>query len=105
MAMYENDWATEAIAKQFLNNKRKYAYKLGDLDVPDGYDHLVANSAKRNPAGSRKSKAALNTDDMDMEELGDQDDESGDGNGDDQLFEFDDMEVDGEDQQAGLRAD
>ncbi|THU94656.1 hypothetical protein K435DRAFT_839781 [Dendrothele bispora CBS 962.96] len=54
---YQNDWATEEIAKQYLKNKRKTAYKNGWLKVSDKYTHLKQNSACRSVSGSRSSKA------------------------------------------------
>ncbi|KAK7452186.1 hypothetical protein VKT23_012289 [Stygiomarasmius scandens] len=57
LARYKNDWATEELAKQYLKNKRKNAYKNGWLIVSDKYSHLKANAAKRSVSGSRRSKA------------------------------------------------
>ncbi|KAF7974195.1 hypothetical protein HWV62_13243 [Athelia sp. TMB] len=50
LARFRNDWATEALAKQFLGNKRQRAYDMGWLDVPEKYAYLKDN------AGSRKKK-------------------------------------------------
>ncbi|KIY51356.1 hypothetical protein FISHEDRAFT_56863 [Fistulina hepatica ATCC 64428] len=54
---YENDWATEELAKQAAKNRRSTMYKNGDLDVPEKYHHLRDNAMKRNPGGSRKKAA------------------------------------------------
>lgn len=57
LARFRNDWATEAIAKQFLGNKRQHAYDMGWIDVPEKYTYLKENASKRNPTGSRKKTA------------------------------------------------
>jgi hypothetical protein len=57
MRRFENDWATEEIAKQYLKNKRKSAVRQGLIKVPERYAYLKENSAKRSASGSRKSKA------------------------------------------------
>jgi hypothetical protein len=59
LTRYQNDWATEEIAKQYLKNKRKNAYKHGWLTVPDNYSHLKQNSDHRSKSGSRTSKAKV----------------------------------------------
>lgn len=56
LAKYANDWATEEIVKQFVKNKRRYAYRNGWLDVPEKYKYLKTNSAKRDPSASRKRR-------------------------------------------------
>ncbi|KAJ7666789.1 hypothetical protein DFH06DRAFT_1294984 [Mycena polygramma] len=55
---YENDWATEEIAKQAIKNKRRTSYKNGSLEVPAEYAYLKANSAKRDPSAPRGRKHA-----------------------------------------------
>ena len=61
MAKYTNDWATEAITRQYMKNKRSYAVQRGFLEVDGKYDYLKANAAKRSDAprgnGSGKRKA------------------------------------------------
>lgn len=59
LARYQNDWATEELAKQYLKNKRKNAYKNGWLAVPTKYSHLKANAACRSASGMRGSKAKV----------------------------------------------
>jgi hypothetical protein len=56
LAKYANDWATEEIVKQFVKNKRRYAYRNGWLDVPEKYKYLKTNSAKCDPSASRKRR-------------------------------------------------
>ena len=62
MAKYTNDWATEAIARQYMKNKRSYAVQRGFLEVDAKYEYLKANAAKRSDAprgngtGKRKVK-------------------------------------------------
>ncbi|KAJ6548501.1 hypothetical protein B0H19DRAFT_1074359 [Mycena capillaripes] len=56
---YVNDWATEEIVKQFFKNRRRRGYQNGTLDVPDQYKYLKANSAKRDPSGSRKRRTVV----------------------------------------------
>jgi len=46
MAKYTNDWATEAIARQYMKNKRSYAVQRGFLEVDAKYEYLKANAAK-----------------------------------------------------------
>ncbi|KAJ7856987.1 hypothetical protein B0H14DRAFT_3640945 [Mycena olivaceomarginata] len=48
----------EEIAKQYVKNKRRNAYKHGWLEVPAQYAYLKDNSAKRDQSGSRKRRAA-----------------------------------------------
>jgi hypothetical protein len=58
---YEQDWATEGLARQYLKNKRSYSYRQGVIDVPDKYQYLRGNAAKRSeaPRGNvHKRKAA-----------------------------------------------
>ena len=38
MAKYTNDWATEAIARQYMKNKRSYAVQRGFLEVDAKYE-------------------------------------------------------------------
>lgn len=57
LARFRNDWATEAIAKQFVGNKHQHAYDMGWLEVPEKWAHLKVNASKRNPTGSRNKKA------------------------------------------------
>ncbi len=54
---FENDWASEAMVRQYLKNKRKRAYEQGALEVPDKYKYLKANAGMRDQAKSRKKKA------------------------------------------------
>ncbi|KAF7982854.1 hypothetical protein HWV62_25830 [Athelia sp. TMB] len=56
LARFRNDWATEAIVKQFLGNKRQRAYDMGWLKVPEKYTYLKSNASKRSSTGSRKKK-------------------------------------------------
>ncbi|KAL0059897.1 hypothetical protein AAF712_013312 [Marasmius tenuissimus] len=56
LAQFENDWAAEELAKQFLKNKCKNAYKHGWLVVPPKYAHLKQNAQARSSGGSRRSK-------------------------------------------------
>ena len=58
---YEQDWATEGLARQYLKNKRSYSYRQGVIDVPDKYQYLRGNAAQRSeaPRGNvHKRKAA-----------------------------------------------
>ncbi|KAJ7745838.1 hypothetical protein DFH07DRAFT_776603 [Mycena maculata] len=55
---YENHWATEEIAKQYIKNKRRLGYDNGSLEVPAEYGYLKANSAKRDPSAPRGRKLA-----------------------------------------------
>lgn len=58
---YEQDWATEGLARQYLKNRRSYNYRQGRLDVPENYQYLKDNAAKRSntPCGNtHKRKAA-----------------------------------------------
>ena len=58
---YEQDWATEGLARQYLKNKRSYNYRQGLIDVPDKYQYLKGNAAQRSeaPRGNvHKRKAA-----------------------------------------------
>jgi hypothetical protein len=47
---YEQNWATEGLARQYLKNKRSYNYRQGRLDVPEEYHYLKENAAKRTDA-------------------------------------------------------
>lgn len=47
------------MVKQYVKNKKKAAYRSGELDVPEGYDHLKNNSACRNSSGLRGRKARI----------------------------------------------
>lgn len=51
---YQNDWATEALVKQYVKNKRRRGYSKGWLEVPDKYAYLKANASKRNSAPRKK---------------------------------------------------
>ena len=58
---YEQDWATEGLARQYLKNKRSYNYREGRLDIPEKYQYLKNNAAKRSDAprgNGYKHKAA-----------------------------------------------
>ena len=58
---YEQDWATEGLAHQYLKNKRGYNYRQGLLDVPDKYKYLKDNATQRSNAprgNTHKRKAA-----------------------------------------------
>lgn len=59
MGRYVNDWATEAIVRQWMKNKRSYAVQKGFLDVKPKWDYLKDNSAKRTdaPRGNGKRNA------------------------------------------------
>ncbi len=57
LSRFENDWATEAIIRQYLKNKRKTLYKAGSLEKPKGYEYLKENAAKRDQSKSRKKTA------------------------------------------------
>ncbi len=54
---FENDWVTEELAKMYFKNICGNHYRRGYLQVPEGYSHLKANSAQRNPSASRIKKA------------------------------------------------
>ncbi|KAH9023710.1 hypothetical protein EDB85DRAFT_2150954 [Lactarius pseudohatsudake] len=54
---FSNDWATEALAKQLLKNKRGHSYRSGYLEVPAKYAYLKDNAAKRRPRGCRGALA------------------------------------------------
>ncbi|KAH9032361.1 hypothetical protein EDB83DRAFT_2319122 [Lactarius deliciosus] len=56
---FSNDWATEALAKQLLKNKRGHSYRSGYLEVPEKYAYLKVNAAKRRPRGRRGARATL----------------------------------------------
>jgi hypothetical protein len=60
LARYHNNWATEAIVKQYVKNKRNNAYKNNWLEVPAKYTYLKANAAKWNPMAphGRQNKLA-----------------------------------------------
>jgi hypothetical protein len=53
---FENDWATEAMVRQYTKNKRKTHYSQGTLKVDEKYRHLKDNAAKRDQSKSRKRK-------------------------------------------------
>lgn len=58
---YEQDWATEGLARQYMKNRRNYNYRQGRLDVPENYQYLKDNAAKRSDAprgNTHKRKAA-----------------------------------------------
>jgi hypothetical protein len=59
MGRYINDWATEAIVRQWMKNKRSYAVQKGFLDVKPKWEYLKNNSTKRTdaPRGNGKRKA------------------------------------------------
>ncbi|KAJ8077805.1 hypothetical protein PM082_002239 [Marasmius tenuissimus] len=57
LARFQNNWATEKLAKQYLKNKRKTAYKHGWLTVPEKFAYLKKNAQARSLSGSRGSKA------------------------------------------------
>jgi hypothetical protein len=59
MGRYVNDWATEAIVRQWMKNKRSYAVQKGFLDVKPKWEYLKNNSTKRTdaPRGNGKRKA------------------------------------------------
>ncbi|THU96635.1 hypothetical protein K435DRAFT_797171 [Dendrothele bispora CBS 962.96] len=54
---FENDWASEAIIRQYLKNKKKTHYRQGTLEVPKQYGYLRTNAAARDQSKSRKRKA------------------------------------------------
>ena len=43
---YVNDWATEAIVRQWMKNKQSYAMQKGFLDVKPKWEYLKNNSTK-----------------------------------------------------------
>jgi hypothetical protein len=47
---YEQDWATEGLARQYLRNKRSYNYQKELLDVPEMYHYLKDNTSQRSDA-------------------------------------------------------
>jgi len=58
---YKQDWATEGLARQYLKNKCSYNYREGRLDIPEKYQYLKVNVAKRSDAprgNGYKHKAA-----------------------------------------------
>ncbi|KAJ8092138.1 hypothetical protein PM082_023962 [Marasmius tenuissimus] len=58
LAQFNNHWATKAIIKQWMANKRSYAYRNGVLKPNPKYQYLANNAAKRgNAPGSRKKRA------------------------------------------------
>lgn len=59
LAEFQNDWATEELAKQYIKNKRNNAYKKKYIPVLPQYGYLKANAAKRNPSAQRGRKAKL----------------------------------------------
>ncbi|EAU85505.1 hypothetical protein CC1G_06406 [Coprinopsis cinerea okayama7 len=56
---FHNDWATEAIRKQWFKNRGGNAYANGYLEVPPKYAYVKDNAAKRNPNGSRVKKSKI----------------------------------------------
>ncbi|KAJ7028736.1 hypothetical protein C8F04DRAFT_52437 [Mycena alexandri] len=50
---YVNDWAAEELAKQFIKNRRRGAYRKQKLERPAQYAYLKDNSAKRDPSAPR----------------------------------------------------
>ncbi|THU76278.1 hypothetical protein K435DRAFT_879440 [Dendrothele bispora CBS 962.96] len=54
---FENDWASEAMVRQYLKNKCKRNYQQGTLQVAEKYEYLKDNSAKRDQTKTRKRKA------------------------------------------------
>ncbi|KAJ7822755.1 hypothetical protein B0H13DRAFT_2376479 [Mycena leptocephala] len=56
---YHNDWATEAIIKQFLKNRRNTEYQNNRLEVPEKYQYLKTNAAKRDPTAPRGRQGKL----------------------------------------------
>lgn len=58
MSRYVNDWATEAVAKQYMKNRRGHSYRRGYLDPPAKYAYLKENAAKRSdaPRGNGKKR-------------------------------------------------
>ncbi|PBK65078.1 hypothetical protein ARMSODRAFT_978503 [Armillaria solidipes] len=58
---FENDWATEELAKMYFKNIHGNHYWRSYLQVPEGYSHLKANSAQHNPSTSciKKVKAVM----------------------------------------------
>ncbi|KAG6826407.1 hypothetical protein H0H92_015914 [Tricholoma furcatifolium] len=76
LARYVNDWATEEIAKQYLKNKRNYAYRMDHLKRPEGYEHLKVNASKRSSASRRPRAICLRIeDDEDTDDGSDEEDE------------------------------
>ena len=59
MARFVNDWATEAIVRQWMKNKRSYAVRQGFIEVKPKWEYLKDNAAKRTdaPRGNGKRKA------------------------------------------------
>ncbi|KAL0563208.1 hypothetical protein V5O48_018867, partial [Marasmius crinis-equi] len=57
LAKFENNWASEWLVRQYIKTLRADAYKNKIMERPSKYDHLVANSSRRNQAKPRKSKA------------------------------------------------
>jgi len=86
MGRYINDWATEAIVRQWMKNKRSYAVQKGFLDVKPKWEYQgssgpaakKARSAKASPRMSAKGKGKCNSratavgDDDDNEEGGEE---------------------------------
>ncbi|KAG6808297.1 hypothetical protein H0H92_004616 [Tricholoma furcatifolium] len=88
LTRYVNDWATEEIVKQYLKNKRNYAYRKNHLTRPEGYEHLKLNSSKRSGALRCKRVARSRVQASDDEEIdqgsdGSHGDEDGEGSADD----------------------
>ena len=59
MGRYVNDWATEAIIRQWMKNKWSYTVQRGILNVKLKWEYLKNNSSKRTdaPHGNGKRKA------------------------------------------------
>ncbi|KAJ6598743.1 hypothetical protein B0H10DRAFT_2196618 [Mycena sp. CBHHK59/15] len=47
------------MVKQYIANRRNTAYRRGDLEVPEKYKYLKANTAKRDPSAPRGRKAKV----------------------------------------------
>lgn len=56
MERFENNWATKAIAQQYIKNKRNNSYKNGWTKPAAKYAYLQNNAAKRSSHGSRMKK-------------------------------------------------
>ncbi|THU75863.1 hypothetical protein K435DRAFT_905802 [Dendrothele bispora CBS 962.96] len=54
---FQNEWASEAMVRQYLKNKRKRHYQLGTLEVPQKYEYLKDNASKRDQSKTRKRRA------------------------------------------------
>ncbi|KAG6848684.1 hypothetical protein H0H93_014905 [Arthromyces matolae] len=97
LARFVNDWATEEIIKQYLKNKRTYAYKKGYLDRPSGYEHLKVNASKRSNAPRRKKASRIIDNDAEEEPL--DEDENNGGNSGGERDEDDDSMGDEEEEE------